>query len=126
MYSSVVCTKNEQHIVFLGGYVIGSGWTDIISIYDFKINKFRQCSVKCPKKTRFEAVMVNNSENDELLTFGFVNKCFRSSQFNDIQALPYYLITLIGNWVCSEFIHIVNTDHNGGNHWKINVEAIMQ
>ncbi len=98
-------------------------YTDIITIYDFKTNKFRQSSIKCPKKRRFKAVMANNSQNDELLTFGFVNECFRSSQFNDIQVLPYYLVKLIGNWVCYEFIHIVADD---GKHWRLNIDTILQ
>ena len=122
--SAVVTTKNEQFIIFLGGYNYKvNECTDIISIYDHQTNKFRESIIKCPKKEQFEAITVNNPKNDSLVTCGFINECFRSSTFKHIQPMPHYLVQLISNKVSFEYIHIVQA--NNGNHWMLNVDDIL-
>eukprot|EP01084_Bolivina_argentea_P121980 216183_1 len=59
-YSAVVCTKNEQFLIFLGGLIDNCDHSDNISIYDFKTKKLTQSVVKLPNKETFIAVMMNN------------------------------------------------------------------
>eukprot|EP01084_Bolivina_argentea_P300347 517890_1 len=98
----IVSTRFDQYIIILGGlafYGIGcdSQCSDNIYFYDIKCNSFRKSKVKCPKlQFRYNAVITNNKYNDELLTFGFINKCYKSNKFINLKHLPVDLIKLIG------------------------------
>eukprot|EP01084_Bolivina_argentea_P251776 422425_1 len=124
-YYNAVTTKNVDYCFIFGGYDLDSGsYGDNISILEVKTMKFRNCNIKCPKEGTFHAVMVNNEYSDKLLSCGFINQCFNSSEFNNIQVLPHYLIKLIRTFVCTEFIHLLIEDEDGS-HWKINVDDII-
>ncbi len=67
--------------------------------------------------------MTNNSTSDELKNFGFVNDCYKSEKFKNIQPLPQYLIKIICCYFCHEEIYLLE---RLGAHWKINVDHILQ
>ena len=85
-----------------------------------------------PLHAIFNATLVHNDKRDELLTFGFVNACFRSSEFKTIRKLPHYLKKLIGQSISIEYVHLIFHEGTGAddafpviNHWKINVDNII-
>ena len=38
------------------------------------------------------SIITSNDDHDNLLTFGFVKKCYKKKEFKDIQTMPVYLI----------------------------------
>ena len=76
--------------------------------------------------------MIYNNHRDEILTFGFVDACFRSSEFENIIKLPHYLVKLIGKWISIEYVHLLlhqqavrDIGYSGINHCRINVDDIL-
>ena len=127
--AAIVATKGEQYLFFIGGLNSNSntGWfggcTDRILMYDVRNDDFKQISIKCPVESQFAAAITRDDARDELLTFGFINHCYTSSQFRNVQLLPHYLIRLITNWICHENIHLISTD---GDHWFIDIDSFIQ
>ena len=125
-----VTVKNEKYIIFFGK---NGGNSNDIMIWDRNQQKLLQSKIKCPMSGRFNATLVYDDNRDELLTFGFINECFRSSAFEDIRKLPHYLIQLIRRRISIEYVHLLFHRHRAGagvkcpenNHWKINVDHLL-
>ncbi len=125
-------TKNEQYIILIGGrrHQKSIVWPNLpewilmddIFIYDIKNNIFIKSTTRSPQKGCYHATMINDS-NDELLSHGFVRKCYQHTCFIDIRKLPHYLIQLIGSYFCSEKIYLLQI--GTGSHCKINVDNIL-
>eukprot|EP01084_Bolivina_argentea_P129217 228244_1 len=130
--STIVSTKNQKYVIFFGGYYDNlsrnGGWTNLIEILDVKNDVIKQSVIKCPITKILQAVLTSNDEMDEMLTFGFVNHCFKLPQLSQTQLLDYYLQKIIANYVCFEQIHIfdVNYSTSTRSHWTINVDQIIQ
>eukprot|EP01084_Bolivina_argentea_P129216 228243_1 len=127
--SAIVCTKNQKYIIFCGGYHDLGGWTDWIEVFDVRNDVMKQSVIKCAKKTFLRAVLTRNDEKDEILTFGFINYCFKLAELSHIQPMPYYLQKIIANYVCFEQIHIFDVplmSNSNKSHWSINVDKIIQ
>ena len=121
--SAIVATKGEQYLFFIGGTNSNPSWTDRILMYDVRNDTLNQISIKCPLKSRVAAtITTRDGARDELLTFGFINRCYKEASM-----MPYCLIRLIANWICRENIHLIVTDGDSlGNHWCIDIDAIIQ
>eukprot|EP01084_Bolivina_argentea_P069201 125969_1 len=126
--SAIVSTKNDQYLICIGGRnVTLAEWTDSIFIYDIENNKLKTSIIKCPSKSFFTAVLTRDDNKDELLTIGYINKCFKLSQFSHIQPLPFYLLNIIVCYVCNEKINIISVEGESEQcHWMINVDHILQ
>eukprot|EP01084_Bolivina_argentea_P310623 537545_1 len=115
--AAIFASTDEKYIFFLGAdcsgaedtHRIADGYTysDKISVFDVEKAVLRDCSIKCPYKGLFGGLIVNNEEDDDLLVFGYVKELYGSGCFNDVQQMPHYLIQLIRNYVCNEFIHLI-------------------
>ena len=75
--------------------------------------------------------MLRDEEGDELLTFGFVRKAFKSPMFRNVQEMPHYLIQLIGKWIHNEYLHLIGhahsqEDEDEDNHLRINIDDILK
>eukprot|EP01084_Bolivina_argentea_P310624 537546_1 len=113
--AAILVSTDEKYIFFLGGdlddtvgtAVLTEMYCDTISVFDFQNEILRDCSIKCPCKGAFGSLVVNNEEDDDLLVFGYVKELYGSGCFNDVQQMPHYLIQLIRNYVCNEFIHLI-------------------
>ena len=122
----LVKTRNERFIIILGGFDAQSNGCDDIYIYDTNNNLFSQSKISCPAKSGFYATISNDPEGDELITFGFINDCYKSNNFQNVQVLPFYLIQLISHWLCIQEIYLLQYGVKGGGHWKIDVDDILQ
>eukprot|EP01084_Bolivina_argentea_P278829 476522_1 len=71
----LVSTKNEQFIIMLGGVTVGYECSDNIFIYETRNNIITKSKMKCPMKRdlAYRAILMNNSNRDEMISFGFVN-----------------------------------------------------
>ena len=97
-------------------------YTDDIYVYNVKHIEFRKCSIKCPEKGVFDA-FINDIDGDNVLTFGYINNCFKCNNFFNVRPLPYYLIKLIAKKVCIQYVHLINV--KSGKHWKMDLNQIM-
>ena len=124
----IVSTRCERYVIILGGIVDVLNYdvddSDDIFIYDTKNNSFSKSNVLCPKKAAYHAIIINDMDHDEVLTFGYIRDCYKKDSFADLQVLPPHLIRFILNWVCYEYIHLIE---NQGipDHSKINVDHIL-
>ena len=122
--SSSVCSANDEYIITFGGEKSRMQWTDSIFIYNIHTNTMRVSPVRCPVPSIFKPVLMRNEKRDELLVFGFVNRCFALSEYQNIQRLPLYLIRLIAEWISNEYIHLIN--NFTGVHWIIHIDQILE
>ena len=117
--AGLVCTKN-------GRYIISFEANGKIIVYDLNTRQIKKSSIRCPDTTQkkgFQAVNLGDKERDELTTFGFVNSSFKKKEFRGVQALPHYLISMIGKWYAMEYIHLIPVDEQ--THWRIAVDQIL-
>ena len=115
-----VITKNQQYIIIMGGFGNGE-YHDEIFIFDLKVMKIRESKTKLPFKRYFgKAVIMENKEETDLCVHGFVRQAMNKYNIN----LPFALISLVGIWTLTEYIHIIQ-DGAWKEHWKINVDKII-
>ena len=71
---------------------------------------------------------MKNEIETKLLTFGYINQIWKSPEFQDIQSLPSYLITLIQQWVpCLEYVHLIGKNEDmHQQHWTISMDEILK
>eukprot|EP01084_Bolivina_argentea_P041001 75667_1 len=122
-YFGIVVTRNDDFVIILGGRSHDLPIDDIF-VYDIKKNRFHQTDVKCPCKEWLTAVITNDKSYDGLLTFAYIHDCFKLSSFNNLQAMPIYLIQLVSEWVCNEEINLLVSGKRS--HWAMNVDDIIQ
>ena len=113
-------SRNDEYIIIFGGHSLNET-TDKISVLKTNNMKFIECTIRCPIKGYFDAINMNDSHNEELMTFGYIRKLL--IQFNDLLYLPVYLIKIIRNYISIEIIHLLES--NVGYHWKINIDQIV-
>ena len=70
--------------------------------------------------------ILRSERRDKVLTAGFVNRIFKTSEFKDVQLLPLYLIEMIGKWMSREYIHLLSQDSQRGVHYRVNVDDVLQ
>eukprot|EP01084_Bolivina_argentea_P196832 337397_1 len=92
---SVCCTLaiNNKYVLLFGGY--SQQHYDTIYIYSIKNNTIKTSKIRCPTKSLFAAVTVNDSIRDEYVVFGFIRDTWKSKEFMDYCFPPYYLQKLI-------------------------------
>eukprot|EP01084_Bolivina_argentea_P075917 137570_1 len=116
----VVSTRYNQYVIILCGWINSTKPCGDIYVMDMKQSKWMKSEIKCPnnQKGYAEAIITDNIYDDELLAFGFIRICFKLKTCNDIQSL-------ISKWVCNQSIHILQNNRNTSNHWKIDVDHII-
>lgn len=126
-YPMYVVTCDERYILILN---LGNNRSDeIVAVGDLKLKTITRISFRSPIYPIFRAYLLRDQEGDELLTFGFVRRTFKSPGFQNMQRLPHYLIQLIGKWIHNEYLHLMDhqddTTSGEANHSKINVDDIL-
>merc|ERR1712087_1040812 len=78
------------------------------------MGKLKRSSIKCPTVGECFAARTGGVDSkDGILVCGFINECFKSKEFENIQLLPDYLINIIAQWYGSEMIHWIGyTDYD--------------
>eukprot|EP01084_Bolivina_argentea_P053669 98504_1 len=112
-----VLYKN-RYIIILGGHN-----SDSILIWDMKYDIIYQSNIRCPKKSRFKAVLINNNQLCSLIINGYIRLLNIEIPPNDVLNLMY---TFIGYY--NAFIHLIEFSTYGkkGGHWRIAVQDIFQ
>ena len=130
--TSLVTDKYEQFVI------MSVEWYDThrIIMYHIETRKIYLASYKLPTKEICHIIMMDNPERDNLIVFGYVHDCFKRKEFDQIPELPFYLIRLIGKWICNEQLHLFSetrwwkTDimsrQDDRKHWKINLDNLFK
>ena len=61
----------------------------------------------------------------DLLTFGFVKRCYKTEEFRNMMALPTPLIRRIGRCFAMEYVHLILGKLDQGAHYRVTVEEIL-
>ena len=133
--TNAITTFDDKYVFIMG---VGKGEDEMdvfgeIYAFDTDENKCKECSIKWPWP-EFDnpmfPIMIRDATRDKLLTFGYVNTCFKMKEFKDVQVLPHYLIQLITQWFVMEYAHIfAGYRHDNMNqvhdHYTINVDDLI-
>ena len=105
-----VASRNEKYVIMLSR--VG------IDVLDLTTMIFRKSTIDCPENGRkhYQAINMNDSNVDNLLTFGYVEFC-------NMLYPPFYLIKMIGSYYSNEWIYLI--EQRTGHHWKIKLDAIL-
>ena len=100
------CTTaiNDKYVLIFGGYS-GHYHSDDIYILSLLTKRFTKSQIKCPTKSKFEAITTNDRYRDELAVFGFVRSSWQSSQIPDHYFPPHYMLSLMHSYYLMEFVH---------------------
>ena len=96
---------------------------------DRKANKLFKHTIETPNSWSgpWLGMTTKNDKNDDLLTFGYVNRCYKMPDFKGVQVLPFYLIKLIKEWVCFETLHLLQLNKDWSwTDWTIDVDIILR
>merc|ERR1712130_230157 len=124
--AAIVSTKNEQYAIAFGGNQGRSNSkvrSDDIFVYNVKNKTLRKSMVICPKKAYYTAAMIRDTYRDELIVFGFVNQCFASQEFENMQQFSSGFMQFLCQWVSNEYIHLIIP--YSCQHWRISVDLIL-
>ena len=131
-FRRVAVTKAQDYMIFISAYNHKKLQLEhVLFVYDLKNGTVIKSDIKAPTIKSTTAITTRNIERDGLLTFGFVNYCYKLKEFDGVQDLPFYIIKLIEKWVCFEIMHIIELtlsrkDITTKHHWTINVDTIIQ
>eukprot|EP01084_Bolivina_argentea_P300847 518858_1 len=122
---AAIPTYDDKKIIIFGGQNGKDYNLDDIFIYNIETNKIKKSSIKCPVKGLCHVVKTYGRTDGELLTFAFVNSCWKTKQFENLirNPLPTHLIKLIANWLYDEFVHLIG--FGSGQHWRISLNDIL-
>ena len=117
-----VITNDQRFIIIIGGYGAGVGDTGLDTIYILNLDsmEFRQSRVSLPFCGECRAIIMENKDESDKLVHGFIRNEMNKYDMN----IPFALIALIGiRNSALVYIHVMN--RNGGQHWKVNVDKLL-
>ena len=133
----LIATIGDQYIIILPEYYHYSLKSHKIAVFDTETGALIKTNIIYPKingckhdRLSVSAVCVDSKQRDELLTFGFIEQCWKSPKYKDIIKLPRYLIKLVNRYVLNQLIHVFcgnwDDEETENAHWLINVNDILQ
>eukprot|EP01084_Bolivina_argentea_P168783 292614_1 len=124
-YNLCVITYDER-------YILNFECPDI-HVIDLKLKKCFKSNIVAPfsvgwcSNYNYGAVIIKNNVRTELITFGFVRKCWDEYEIGLDIFPPKYIVKLIQLWLVYEDVHLLydNKHENHLCHWKMSVENII-
>eukprot|EP01084_Bolivina_argentea_P035972 66581_1 len=114
---------NERYVLIFGGEHLWGEFNDNIYIYSVEEKILRKSKIKCPSKSVFRAITVNDKMRDEKSVFGFVRKYWEICQINECYFPPYYLLRLIHTFYLVEQVYLL--DIRANKHYKMSSLEIV-
>ena len=125
-YGSFVSVLNGRCILSFGGWR-NNKVSDSIMIYDVDRKQCVESELKLPVTCEHcQTVLLTDKNSGELLTFGFIKRCYKAEEFRNMVILPTSLITLIGKCFTMEFVHLIMTGSKESTHHRVNVDVILK
>lgn len=127
LFSGAVMTSDERYIIFLGGRTVTSETKDLVSVFDVEKLEMKESSIKTPCVGLYKALLIGDKQRDAILTMGWIKKCWDSAESKNFDmTLPNEIIQMIQKFVETEDVHIITFAADTSQHWKIEVDAIIQ
>ena len=122
----VMVTTTQDFMIFMQFRDCYMHMRQKIFVYNLKNKIMHESKIKSAMFYDAKGIITRNNEGDEILTFGFINRCYKGNDFKEIQKLPFYLIKFVSKWVCFETAHFIEFKGNGKHtHWEIDVDKII-
>eukprot|EP01084_Bolivina_argentea_P003529 6639_1 len=119
--ANVHCTMaiRNRYVLIFGGITskFPDVYSDNIYIYCMGSKTLRISSVKCPSKSMFKAITVNNEGKDEKTVFGYMRKQWNVCDIEDHSFPPFYLLKLIHSYYLNEIVYLLDISNN--KHYKM-------
>ncbi len=96
---------------------------DYIYVYCIKRQIITTSTIKCPAKSIFAGIVVNNTLKDEKCVFGYVRSVWTICQFSNYCTFPYYLFKMIHAYYLEEYIYLL--DKITKKHYKMSTLEIV-
>ena len=129
-YGAFVAVMDGRYILSVGGYRNKKfPETDLIMIHDLETKQCVRSDLKLPETCeRCQAVLLSDQSCSDLLTVGFVKKCYKAEEFRNMMVLPTPLITLIGKCLAIEYVHLLmkGPKQSCRAHYRVNVADILK
>ena len=129
-YGAFVAVMDGRYILSVNGYRNKKlPETDLIMIHDLETKQCVKSELKLPEKCeRCQAVLLSDQSCSELLTVGFVKRCYKAEEFRNMLVLPSPLITLIGKCLAVEYVHLLmkKPKQSCRAHYRVNVADILK
>ncbi len=113
---------NGQYILIFGGCTTGSCYNDIY-VYSIKREIMTTSTIKCPAKSIFGGIVVNNRLKDEKCVFGYVRCTWKTCKFSNYFTMPYYLLKIINAYYLEEYVYLLDKITN--KHYKMSTLEIV-
>ena len=120
----IISNSSEQFLIILKYPFMA----DEIFFIDVRKQKLFKSLIKIPEYLSNRRIIGQNDQyRDDLLVFAYINQFWKLPKYSNIPLLPFYLIKLIGKWVCFEWINIFGSTafSRDIHHWQINVDEIV-
>jgi len=119
MYSfGCVLTPNEKYIVLFGG-----NSTNHIHIFDLcRQEMVRLERLQCPNAGSYAACVLGNDQKTAVLVAGYVKRCWKSREFEDVSQPPVDIILLLRRYCSTEIVHLFQTTKK--QHWRMPLREI--
>ena len=140
---AIVCSADGRHLItfgvtslegyhkFCGHHIPNQQKIDHRDrIYIFNLDDHtaipKESALRCPVQGTgcFHALMMGDRKRDEVMTYGFVRRCFNNAEMNNLTFPPRYLIELMAKWFAMEWIHLFERTGKK-RHWKICLDDIL-
>lgn len=116
--------QGKYAVLFGGKMTKGDEITDDIWIYSFDDKVFEKSQMKCPRKGKYQAISIHDSNKDELVTVGFIRNSWNECKMSYHLFPPQYLMRIINRYYWREYVYLIDAD--SGDHWKIDIFDILQ
>ena len=117
-------TSNQRYIALFGGKLDGKT-SNRICVLDMKRDtewKMKKSKIECPNDGSCHVIRTGGiGSKDHLLVIGYIRQCFDSTQFENIQLPPTYIMMMIIERFSSERIHWIQK----GDHFAIYLRDLL-
>eukprot|EP01084_Bolivina_argentea_P289891 497868_1 len=110
------CTMaiNNTYVLLFGGHEWShdyKGCCDDIYMYSIKKKTIQKSNIKCPSKSSYSCITVNDNIKDEKLVFGYVRDQWKMCSIDDHYFPPCYLLKIMHSFYLTEFVYCLAEKH---------------
>ena len=146
--ASIVCSADGKYIFILRGETgdVEGSFSQSVAVLDVEQDILKCSSIVLPAAYRdgvydastiwqshsgkfsgiYDAAILRDQLQESMLAFGYIRDICRVPNCGGMSYIPSDIMQLISEWVCVEYIHVVRINSHCGQHFRVNVDAIMR